>query len=67
MSAADDIREAREELEQAIWVAASQAVAQFRAATGATPVDIDIRMTTCRSLGAPDEHVVNTVVARVEL
>jgi len=67
MTAADSIRDAREEMEHAIWVAASQAVGDFKARTGATPARIDIRMITCRSLDAPDEHVVDSVSAHIEL
>ena len=67
MSAADDIRAAREELEQAIWVAASQAVAKFSAITGTTPAAIDIHMTGCSHLGEPIEYIVAGATARIEL
>jgi len=67
MSAAEAMLQAKREMEHSILMAAAKAVVDFKAATGATPVDIDIRMITCRSLGAPDEHVVDAVVARVVL
>ncbi len=67
MSAAEDMLQAKREMEHSILMATAKAVVEFKAATGATPVNIDIRMITCRGLSAPDEHVVDTVVARVEL
>lgn len=67
MSAAEEIRAARNELELAIWMAASQAVAKFRAITGTTRMAIEIHMTACSHLGAPIEHVVAGATARIEL
>lgn len=67
MSAADDIRAAREKLEQAIWIATSQAVAKFKTITGATPAAIDIQMAECRHLGDPAEYIVAGATARIEL
>jgi len=67
MSAAEVMLQAKRDMEHTILMATAKAVVEFKAATGATPVDIDIRMITCRSLGAPDENVVDTVVARIEL
>lgn len=67
MSTAEEMLLAKREMEHTILMATAKAVAAFKAATGATPADIDIRMLIRRHLGAPNEHVVDTVVARVEL
>ena len=67
MSAGDVLRQAKADMEQSILMATAEAVAAFKASTGATPSSIEIEFVTRKPFGAPAERMVNCVVARVEL